>query len=293
MLYEMLTGDLPFMAKDAASLMRLHVSGQVQLPRQRREDLEIPEALEAVLLRLLAKDPAERYASMREVEGALRESLPRRSTLTARGQGTQPVVQSTLPSLRPLQRTRLCSRLVLETGVLPRAARAPSVNLWRGAAVLSGLLLIVAGSAPAPGPDRGRDSAAGIGRDSAMKMVPDMEVAWSGSLSCPMRPQWAPAWASLPDREARSAAVGDQPPLQLQRAEPELGEESAARAGSRYRAAVVLRHYGRLREALDVLRDLDLAPLPAAQQQRVVALRVQIAGQMARRYPLRDPFSKR
>jgi serine/threonine-protein kinase len=58
-LYEMLTGQLPFQSSDAAELARLHREGKVQPPRQLNP--AIPVALEQIMLKLLAKEPSARY----------------------------------------------------------------------------------------------------------------------------------------------------------------------------------------------------------------------------------------
>jgi serine/threonine-protein kinase len=58
-LYEMLTGVVPFAGDSAVSVAYLHVREPVVPPSQRRPDL--PPALEAIVLTCLAKDPAARY----------------------------------------------------------------------------------------------------------------------------------------------------------------------------------------------------------------------------------------
>ncbi len=60
-LYEMATGTTPFQAAEAGELIRLHASKQPAPPRTLRPDLS--PALEAIILKLLAKDPDDRYAS--------------------------------------------------------------------------------------------------------------------------------------------------------------------------------------------------------------------------------------
>jgi serine/threonine-protein kinase len=58
-LYEMLTGRLPFEASDATELARMH---RVETPiPPRRLNPAIPEALEKITLKVLAKEPAARY----------------------------------------------------------------------------------------------------------------------------------------------------------------------------------------------------------------------------------------
>ena len=58
-LYEMLTGAVPFAGDSAVSVAYLHVREPVVPPSKRRAD--VPPALEAIVLTCLAKDPAGRY----------------------------------------------------------------------------------------------------------------------------------------------------------------------------------------------------------------------------------------
>ena len=60
-LYEMLTGEVPFAADTPVATSMKHVNDPPRPPREIRE--EIPEEINAVVLKLLAKDPGARYAS--------------------------------------------------------------------------------------------------------------------------------------------------------------------------------------------------------------------------------------
>ena len=64
-LYECLTGRLPFVAPSVGTLARCILDDPVPPIRDRRA--ECPRDLEAVVLRMLAKDPAARHASPREL----------------------------------------------------------------------------------------------------------------------------------------------------------------------------------------------------------------------------------
>jgi len=68
-LYELVTGRVPFTGDDALVVISQHLHAPVTPPRAFRADL--PPALEAIILRLLAKDPEQRFASAREVGAAL------------------------------------------------------------------------------------------------------------------------------------------------------------------------------------------------------------------------------
>jgi tetratricopeptide (TPR) repeat protein len=69
MLYELTTGRLPFTGHDALEVVSQHVHAPVVPPRAVRSDL--PRSLEALILRLLAKDPAQRFPDAASVREAL------------------------------------------------------------------------------------------------------------------------------------------------------------------------------------------------------------------------------
>jgi predicted ATPase/Tfp pilus assembly protein PilF len=69
MLYEMVTGRLPFDDRDPLVVITQHLH---TTPKPLREICpELPPTLEAIILKLLAKKPADRFASASEVEAAL------------------------------------------------------------------------------------------------------------------------------------------------------------------------------------------------------------------------------
>src|SRR5207253_9210070 len=59
--YEMFTGKVPFNHPELVPLLMMHVNSPPEPPRKLNPS--IPESLEAVILRLLAKDPAQRVQS--------------------------------------------------------------------------------------------------------------------------------------------------------------------------------------------------------------------------------------
>lgn len=73
LLYELTTGRLPFVADDPLAVVSQHVHAPVVPPRMLRPDL--PRKLEDVILRLLQKNPADRFASARETATALADCL--------------------------------------------------------------------------------------------------------------------------------------------------------------------------------------------------------------------------
>ncbi len=74
-LYEMLSGELPFVGDSPITVALHHVSSPA--PALDPDELEISPALAAIVRRLLAKDPADRYPSAAAVGSALREARER------------------------------------------------------------------------------------------------------------------------------------------------------------------------------------------------------------------------
>ncbi|MGH2349835.1 MAG: protein kinase domain-containing protein [bacterium] len=68
-LYEMVTGRVPFEADDPISIISMHINVPPVAPRFHAP--EIPAALESVIFRLLAKDPTARYTSAAELGAVL------------------------------------------------------------------------------------------------------------------------------------------------------------------------------------------------------------------------------
>ena len=71
MMYESLTGQPPLMGNSIIDTMQMHMSTPPKPFRESRPDLDIPEALERVVLKALAKKPEQRYQSMQELRDAM------------------------------------------------------------------------------------------------------------------------------------------------------------------------------------------------------------------------------
>jgi len=72
-LYEMFTGSLPFTASDPMEWVHCHVARQPIPPRERNPN--IPRPISAIVMKLLAKNPEERYQTAVGVEHDLRHCL--------------------------------------------------------------------------------------------------------------------------------------------------------------------------------------------------------------------------
>src|SRR3712207_2581597 len=78
-LYEMLTGPPPFTGDNPVTVAYKHVQELPAPPRRLRED--IPEALEAIVLKAINKNPDNRYATAGEMRADLRRYLAGRPVL--------------------------------------------------------------------------------------------------------------------------------------------------------------------------------------------------------------------
>ncbi len=68
-LYEVVTGKLPFQGDSTMTILRQHVEAEPDVPRHFGGD--VPEALKTIILKLLAKDPVNRYSSANEIIRAI------------------------------------------------------------------------------------------------------------------------------------------------------------------------------------------------------------------------------
>src|SRR6266540_6087406 len=80
-LYQALTGECPFMADTPLALALMHIHNPLRPPRQLNPN--IPESLERIMLRALAKSPADRFQTADEMAEALHNALADVSRPTA------------------------------------------------------------------------------------------------------------------------------------------------------------------------------------------------------------------
>ena len=116
-LYEMLTGGLPFTADNSIAVCMKHVNEPPRPPKLLNPD--IPEGMNALVLMLLAKHPADRYGSAMELLADLervRDGLPPTLALQAT---TQPLGQAPHAALRRVDvaRRRRASRTLAVAAV--------------------------------------------------------------------------------------------------------------------------------------------------------------------------------
>jgi hypothetical protein len=113
-LYELLTGERPFRGTRRMLILQV-LEDEPRPPRQLND--KIPRNLETVCLKAMAKSPARRYASARELADDLRRFL-----------GGEPVRAR---PIGPLERLRLwCRRNPAVAGLLAAVTLGSAVGLW-------------------------------------------------------------------------------------------------------------------------------------------------------------------
>ena len=75
MLYELITGTVPFQSNTPIATMTAHLVEQPEAPSRRAPEAPIPPALEGLVMHALAKRPGERYPGARAMAAALRSAL--------------------------------------------------------------------------------------------------------------------------------------------------------------------------------------------------------------------------
>jgi predicted ATPase len=155
-LYELTTGRVPFLGDNPLATISQHLHAPVVPPRVLRPDL--PRPLETIILRLLAKDPAQRFATAAETATALREAL------AGPAEELEGEAGSAVAILDALARGRLVAR---------GAELAEARELWRRAQEGRGHYLLLSGE---PGSGKTR-----LAREVIVQATLDGAVVLSGA----------------------------------------------------------------------------------------------------------------
>lgn len=97
-LYEMVTGDVPFSADTPIAVIFKHVSAPLPLPRTKRPDL--PEMAQEVILKGLAKEANDRYPSCVQFARAFTRAVSKRSTQPILPHKARTRARRTVPAAR-------------------------------------------------------------------------------------------------------------------------------------------------------------------------------------------------
>ena len=75
--YQLLTGRLPYEGREVSTLIHQHIAQKPPLPSEINRS--IPPVMEKIILRLIAKDPLDRYQTVRGLMADLQEYMGRKS----------------------------------------------------------------------------------------------------------------------------------------------------------------------------------------------------------------------
>jgi serine/threonine-protein kinase len=136
-LYEMLTGEVPFGDAALTSVLVRLATEVPPAPSTRRPDLRVPPALDAVAMRCLEKDPDKRFQSADEFAAALELALTDVQSQQTVARPAAPPVPETL--LRPVDTRRYASAPVEDAAAVPAPPPRPSNRR-----VAAGLVVVAA-----------------------------------------------------------------------------------------------------------------------------------------------------
>jgi eukaryotic-like serine/threonine-protein kinase len=136
-LYEMLTGVLPFQAESSDELARLHQTVEPRPPRSINPS--IPPELELIILKLISKEPSGRYRTADQL-GHVLEKLDQKPPIApvfTPSSQTSPPITTPLPNHIPVQAEQLM------TNARPTPEKAATTGIdW--VSILLGLLAVIA-----------------------------------------------------------------------------------------------------------------------------------------------------
>jgi eukaryotic-like serine/threonine-protein kinase len=154
MLYELLTGSVPFTGTTPLNVLTAHMTMPPPPPRLKNPGRHISPALEAVVLHAIAKDPADRYATAVELAAAIAHARARPDDMRSvepgvyRIQGDasgEDAVRETVPTSLPLDPPRAShpSLVAPRISTLPPLGPLPVIEgrswtlVWIVAAIVS------------------------------------------------------------------------------------------------------------------------------------------------------------
>jgi serine/threonine protein kinase len=240
MLYEMVTGRLPYEATTVLALLSKHLIEQPVPPSQRRPELGLPPALDHLILSAMAKDPRARPPTMdaySEQIAALLPTLPADPRGAARPAGA-PVIGS-LPTAAtgfspatpppgyaspPAYTPSPHALAPQSSGASPRPAGSAAPSRRTVALVVTGMIILGGGiaalviadhargrspaSGQGPGPDPAPSDAAVVSHDApASEPHTPSSDPWAGGLPSDAGPAMPDQWGGSGEPEGQKLPV--------------------------------------------------------------------------------------
>ena len=127
-LYQMLTGRVPFMAESPVAILLKHIQAVPTPPGEL--NTELPASIESVILKAMAKEPGERYQQAREVSHAYWRALQQeRLPSGIRSAASEEHSTSTGETDEPISETPAITRILEETRQALAEQRPPMLPL--------------------------------------------------------------------------------------------------------------------------------------------------------------------
>ena len=134
LLYELLTGEVPFRGATFGETLKLHLHEAVEPPTTRRPERPVPPELDTVCLKALAKEPAKRHRSPREMSQELRAVI---HLLDARAD--EPLGSTAFL----VDGRRIAATASVERMTMPGEQLRSYTKVWVGAALVIGVCTAV------------------------------------------------------------------------------------------------------------------------------------------------------
>lgn len=206
MLYEMVTGEKPFNGDNPLAIAMMHASDPPPPPRQ--IEPSISPALESVILRSLAKEPANRYANGEAFVTALKQAIQQPDTAPTNGRSGG----SSSRPLPPLP-AAVATESIIKTAEAPDVSNGRKKSRRRGRRVLLFLLLLLA---------LGTAGVALYQTDANTKTMVDNLLVQNGLMTPPLptTPPTAAATATTTSTEVAAAVLPTESATSTPTAEP-------------------------------------------------------------------------
>lgn len=129
-LYQMLTGKRPFNSENGFEIMKAHI--EKEPPSLRQWASHIPEAVEQVVMKALAKDPEARFGSAEEFREALQQAANPQPSAQQKSSQSSAAGQAGAMTLSPVMMALCAFMLVALTLVTSRMLLAPAPAVTAG-----------------------------------------------------------------------------------------------------------------------------------------------------------------
>jgi serine/threonine-protein kinase len=164
-LYQMVTGLLPFESDTPVGFLMKHLTDTPMPPSQKQPEVEVPPELEALIMKALSKSPADRFANAEEMREALLACAP--DAMTPMRTASAPSIPAPATPAKPTAKAPppapKASAPMGEPAEAPPAKSGGKSGIIAAAAVV----LVIAGGAGAFFATRGGDAAPAVVQNPA------------------------------------------------------------------------------------------------------------------------------